>query len=116
MTGEAAANRGEAAFARLVRRFADDSAVTPPIAGKGGKFGESALKVNGKIFAMVSGGNLVVKLPRDRVDQLVAAGKGTPFDAGRGRVMKEWVAVPTDASRSWPRLADEAREFVGGRR
>jgi TfoX N-terminal domain len=116
MTREGPANRAEASFARLVRRFADDSAVTPPIAGKGGKFGESALKVNGKIFAMISSGNLVLKLPRDRVDQLVAAGTGTPFDAGRGRVMKEWVAVPPAASRSWPRLADEAREFVGGRR
>jgi hypothetical protein len=36
-------------------------------------FGSSALKVHGKIFAMVSSaGQFVVKLPEARVDQLVA--------------------------------------------
>jgi hypothetical protein len=49
------------------------------------------------------------------VDGLVESGRGTHFDAGRGRVMKEWLAVPPGASRSWPKLADEARRFVGGR-
>ena len=39
-------------------------------------FGSSALKVNNKIFAMLVGGKLVVKLPRQRVDALIAAGEG----------------------------------------
>jgi hypothetical protein len=43
------------------------------------------VKVNGPIFAMISGGRLVVKLPRDRVQSLIEAGVGTPFDAGKGR-------------------------------
>jgi hypothetical protein len=116
MASDAERSRADALFARLVARFAGDDAVTPPSVGKGGKFGQSALKVDGKIFAMVSRGNLVVKLPQQRVEELVAAGKGTHFDAGRGRSMKEWLAVPPTESRSWARLADEARGFVARRR
>lgn len=115
MTDDAETQRLQALFAQLVGRFEDDPAVTPPTPGKAGKFGESALRADGKIFAMISDGNLVVKLPRDRVEELVAAGRGAPFDAGRGRVMKEWLAVPPRASRTWARLADEARDFVGHR-
>ena len=37
---------------------------------------ENAFSVNGKIFAMLTRGPFVVKLPRERVDDLVDAGKG----------------------------------------
>jgi TfoX/Sxy family transcriptional regulator of competence genes len=36
-------------------------------------FGSDALKVNGKIFAALSYGRLLLKLPRERVDALVTA-------------------------------------------
>ena len=98
-------------FEQLATRFADDTAVTLPAPGRG-KFGASALKVDGKIFAMVSGGELVVKLPKARVDGLIATGAGTPFDAGRGRPMKEWVSIAPDRADEWTALADEARRFV----
>jgi hypothetical protein len=38
-------------------------------------------------LAMVVNGCLVVKLPRDRVDQLVVTGAGQRFDHGHGRQM-----------------------------
>jgi TfoX/Sxy family transcriptional regulator of competence genes len=98
-------------FEQLATRFADDTAVTLPAPGRG-KFGASALKVDGKIFAMVLSGELVVKLPRARVEELVATGAGTPFDAGRGRPMKEWVSIAPERADEWPPLADEARRFV----
>lgn len=104
----------DALFEQLVERFRTDPSVTPPTPGRG--FGSSGLKIEGKIFAMVSKGELVVKLPRQRVDELIAAGKGTRFDPGHGRVMKEWVSVGPDEGRSWPELAEEARAFVAGRR
>jgi TfoX/Sxy family transcriptional regulator of competence genes len=100
----------EALFQRLVARFSDDPSVTPPSAGKG--FGASGLKVDGKIFAMLSRGELVVKLPRQRVDELVDSGTGRPFDPGHGRVMKEWVRIAPRHSRSWAKLAEEALQFV----
>ena len=96
----------------LVARYAGDAAVTPPSGGKA--FGASALKVGGKIFAMLTEGRLVVKLPRQRVDELVGAGTGGPFEAGGGRVMREWVTVSPAHGEEWPALADEAHRFVGG--
>jgi hypothetical protein len=47
------------------------------------------LSVNGKIFAMLVKGKLVVKLPKQGVDELVAARAGTYFDPGHGRLMKQ---------------------------
>ena len=64
---------------------------------------------------MVRGGQLVVKLPRHRVDALIAGGTGLPFDAGKGRPMKEWITVTTDDDQTWLALAQEAFDFVGRR-
>jgi hypothetical protein len=78
-------------------------------------FGAGALKVNGKIFAMLADENLVVKLPRGRVEELIKAGEGAPFDPGHGRVMREWVTVSPVAGVQWIPLAEEARAFVASR-
>ena len=79
-------------------------------------FGSGALQVDGRIFAMVSRDRLVVKLPRERVAALLASGDGVAFDAGKGRPMKEWVALEERAADRWLELAREAREFVAGSR
>ncbi len=72
------------------------------------------LRVAGKIYAFLSNGELVVKLPEERVGSLMASGFGRPFSAGkRGRVMREWVTLPTSASRRWRALVEEARAFAG---
>ena len=78
-------------------------------------FGSTSLKTNGKIFAMLANGRLVVKLDRRRVDSLVASGDGERFDPGHGRLMKEWLAVNADADVVWDALASEAEAFVAGR-
>jgi hypothetical protein len=96
-------------FDRVVDAFAKDNKVS--LGGKKG-FGSGALKVNGKIFAMMSSkGEFVVKLPKARVDELVASGKGQRFDPGRGRLMKEWVVVRT-GTKKWAELASKACDFV----
>jgi hypothetical protein len=109
---------GDALFAPIVRAFSKDPRVKPPAeddgAGRPRKFGSNGLKVDGRIFAMIVKGRLVVKLPRPRVDALVTSGGGERFDPGHGRVMKEWVTVGPKARASWLGLAREAREFVGG--
>jgi hypothetical protein len=98
-------------FGLVVSVFADDRQVSPPGFSKG--FGSGALKVNGKIFAMMSSkGHFVVKLSEERVNALVAAGSGTRFDPGHGRLMKEWLVVTGD-HKSWVPLAREARKLLG---
>jgi len=56
----------------------------------------------------------VVKLPRERVAELLGSDRGDPFDAGKGRPMKEWVTLRTPES-EWIELTREARRFVGKR-
>jgi len=81
-------------------------------AGEGRRrFGSNGLKVNGKLFALLTQGTLVVKLPKERVAGLVGQGVGKPFDPGHGRLMKEWLTV-TSPKASWIDLAKEAHDFV----
>ena len=103
----------EAAFERLATALSKDKRVDPPETAKAKGFGSKGLKVARKLFAFHSKGRLVVKLPADRVEALVTAGTGERFDPGHGRLMKEWLAVPHNDTRLWPRLAREALEFAG---
>ena len=102
----------EKAYAQVCREFSGDATVTVGSKGKKG-FGSSALRVNDRIFAMVSSsGAFVVKLPMMRVDELIADGKGKRFEPGPGRVMKEWIEVEFSSHAAWLKLAREAQRFV----
>ncbi len=92
-------------FDALAERFLGQPGVE-----EGQMFGMPILKVGGKVFAGSWQGELVVKLPRERVEELIAAGDGAAFAPMAGRVMKEWVVVRD------PALAGEALRFVGGAR
>src|SRR2546427_519674 len=106
----------EVRYAELVEAFQEAAGVTLGSGAKKG-FGASALQVNGKIFALLSDGRLVVKLPRQRVDALVAAGAGERFDPRRdGRLMKEWLVLESTSADEWRSLAREARTFVAAQR
>ena len=99
-----------AAFRPVARAFEDRAGVT---LGPGWGAGNVVLKRGAKIFVMSIGQDFVAKLPRERVDELVASGAGVRFDPRRdGRVMKEWVVVPPARARQWPKLADEAFAFA----
>ncbi|HEX4661123.1 MAG TPA: hypothetical protein VH307_27340, partial [Streptosporangiaceae bacterium] len=58
-------------------------------------------------------GDLIVKLPRHRVEQLIETG-GKPF-APAGRTFREWVLIDDRDQARWAELIDEARLFVAGR-
>lgn len=103
----------EDAFAALADKFGNVAGVTLPRESGGRGFGSTALEVDGSIFAMVSHGRLTVKLPRDRVAELIESRTGLPFDAGKGRPMKEWVSVAEVDPKCWLELAREACAFVG---
>lgn len=109
----------EERFAMIVEELLDNPDVTPPADGTQSRkmFGSSALKISGKIFAMLVQGKLVVKLPKSRVDALIASGDGDRFDPRHdGRLMKEWLVVEPASTVEWLPLAREAMEFVGSKR
>jgi hypothetical protein len=105
----------EERFATIVEALLSNPDVTPPSDGK--RFGSSGLRIHNKIFAMLVGGRLVVKLPKPRVDALIASGAGERFDPRHdGRLMKEWVTVEPMSEEGWLNLSREAMEFVASQR
>jgi hypothetical protein len=108
----------EERFARVVEELLNHPGVTPPSDGPQAKkkFGASGLKIHDKIFAMLVRGQLVVKLPKARVDALVASGDGERFDPRHdGRLMKEWIVVGSTSEVEWLPLVREAMEFVASK-
>lgn len=108
----------EERFAAIVETLASNPDVTPPSdeIKSTKRFGSSVLKIHNKIFAMLVGGRLVVKLPQQRVDALIASGEGERFDPGHGRRMREWLAVAPTADEGWLSLAREAMALLGSKR
>jgi hypothetical protein len=86
--------------------------VTPPDRRSG--FGRSAVRFNRKIFVMFVRGRLVLKLPEERVSELVASGHGVRFDANKGTPMREWLSLHPRSDQEWLPLAREALAFAGG--
>lgn len=58
-------------------------------------------------------GNVVVKLPKARVSELIDEGVGLPF-APAGKVFREWVELPDVDEATWEALLGESIEFVDG--
>lgn len=106
--------RPEDRYEDLITELVGTMGVTPPRGGSG--FGRTALRFQDKIFAMLVRGRLVVKLPAERVDALVADGEGVRFDANKGRPMREWFSLDPASGRAWLPLAREALDFarIGG--
>jgi hypothetical protein len=102
-------------FDALVGDLVATAGVTPPGGGGGRGFGSQALRIQNKIFAMLVRGRLVVKLPKARVDALVAAGDGVRFDANKGTPMKEWFSLDPASGLAWMPLAREALDFASRR-
>jgi hypothetical protein len=86
-----------------------------PEVATGTMMGFPCLRVSGAFFASCDhrSGDLVVKLPRHRVEELVATGVGKPF-APAGRTFREWVLIDDRDEARWAALIDEALEFVAG--
>jgi len=70
-------------------------------------------RVAGEFLGLVDfkGSGMVVKLPPERVQELLDQGIGQPF-APAGRVFKEWVSIPKRDRRRWRSLLREGVAFV----
>jgi hypothetical protein len=75
--------------------------------------GGRCARVAGEFLALVDfkGSGLVVKLPRNRVDELIASGAGQPF-APAGKIFREWVAIARCDPGVWEGLLREGISFV----
>jgi len=96
-------------------RLVSDFIVDPVVALKESRgFGSGGLTVHGKLFAVQRGDALLLKLPARRVAELISSEVGMPFDANKGRAMREWILIKGTEAATWPALAREALTFVGG--
>jgi hypothetical protein len=64
------------------------------------------------MFAMFHKGNYVVKIPKERVEELIGSGDGLPYDPGKGTIMKEWVIIPDEYANKWIEYASEAKTYA----
>lgn len=99
----------DAQYAAVIAALTHLPGVT--VANKRG-FGYGGLMVGGKLFATIQGQTLLLKLPANRVAGLISNGDGAPFDAGKGRPMREWIAVQCNERIDWLALSREALAFV----
>jgi hypothetical protein len=102
-------------YRKIVDSFAADQDVEvgdqPERPARG--FGSSALRCEARIFAFLSSREeFIVKLPRQRIDALVSSGAGKRWDAGKGRPLKEWLAVSPGSENLWSPLARDALAFA----
>ncbi|MFI6510326.1 hypothetical protein ACIBCT_22205 [Streptosporangium sp. NPDC050855] len=100
----------------LLEEIAADFGDEPDVV-LGTMFRSPGLRTGDKIFAFLGhGGELIVKLPRDRARGYVDAGSAEPVTMGK-RTMREWVAFPAQESDAatlalWRDVARDARRYV----
>ncbi|HEY1135063.1 MAG TPA: TfoX/Sxy family protein [Nocardioides sp.] len=103
---------GEAVLADLAAPYLGRPGVEPRR-----MFGGDSVTVHGKIFGFVdTEGNLVAKVPADRVDELIATAGAHRMQMGRGEA-REWVGVPpaTDGDDAlWEQVLAESFAYVAG--
>lgn len=74
-------------------------------------FGFACVRVDDQFVAMPANDALWVKLPANRVEELIDAGTGVECRPN-GRRFKEWIEVRTPDEHLWLALLNESVEFV----
>jgi hypothetical protein len=99
----------DAIFASLARSYA----ARPDIQLGEGFDGGPGMLASGDLFAALSGGALVVRLPPGRCAQLVDAGEGHLLQDG-GQTLEDWLVVPGVDAAQWLSLVTEALGLARG--
>jgi hypothetical protein len=99
--------------ARALYDALTDDLLYDPAIGRATMMGYPCVRFAGRFLASFDDklGGLVVKLPRERVLELIDNGTGEPF-APAGKVFREWVAVPAVDRALWQMLLAEAVDFA----
>lgn len=90
-----------------------DEMIAAGLAHEGSMMGHRCLRVDGEFLAMIfpKTGQLVIKLPQNRVSEVIYGGSGSEFSPA-GRIFREWVAVDEIDTELWRTLLEEGRDFV----
>jgi hypothetical protein len=96
----------------LYDELTDDLLYDPAI-GRATMMGYPCVRLAGRFLASYDDNTvaLVVKLPSERVLELIESGDGEPF-APAGRRFREWVSVPAVDRALWQSLLTEAVDFA----
>ncbi len=98
-----------AAYAKLAAAFSENKCVET-----GQMFGKACLKVSGKAFIAQHQHHVVFKISGEAHQTAMALSGATLWDpSGKGRPMKEWVALGAEHSRHFAALSTSAIEYVG---
>ena len=107
MKDEQAVARAYAIFDPIAQEFLGREGVDI-----GPMLGREGLRVRGKVFAFVaSDGELLIKVPEARADELVAAGTAERM-VMRERTMREWVVLDPGSPDQWRPLIGEAFAYL----
>ena len=78
----------------------------------GPMFGSEGVRVRGKVFAFIGhAGDLILKLPEERVDELAARGEGARMAISE-RMLREWAVLDLAHSARWADVVAEAFAYV----
>jgi hypothetical protein len=101
-------NKREELFWELANELLEQPAVT-----RSTMMGYPCLRNNGAFLAYIERGtgHLIVKLPAERVKELIASQQALAF-APNGRTFREWAAIPLPDRNAWRALLDEAQDFA----
>jgi hypothetical protein len=92
--------------------IADNLASNPGIK-RGQMFGVPTVFVNGNAFISYFHGSMVFKLTGSAREQAMTLQDAKLFDpSGKGRPMKEWIALTPFTRDQWPQWADAALAYV----
>jgi hypothetical protein len=108
--GDGASTSAQKVFDRLAASHLREPGVTlEPV------FHNDALKVDAKLYAFITKGQLVVKVPSASAAKLTESGRAAAYEPSPGRRMREWIALDPPRSRgdqTWARLMADARRYV----
>jgi hypothetical protein len=97
-------------FQDLVSSLADQAGVEP-----GQMFGKACLKIHGKAFLAQHMEAVVFKLTGPQHAQAIGLAGAKLWDpSGKGRPMREWIALPVAQSGYFDSFASAAMEYVSG--
>ena len=100
----------EAEFEKLTTLLTNEDGVAA-----GQLFGKACLKVHGKAFLARQNDVIVFKLNGASHAKAIGLDAASLWDpSGKGRPMKEWVALPMEHRKVFASLAKEALKYVAG--